>query len=292
MHSYRIEHVTRYIYSEAVSRAYNLAAVSVENRPGQKVISHNFTVFPGASVLQYQRDYFGNRLAWFSLEQPHQRFEVKAETHIEIDRPEIDLENGLTWEESVASAKSSLYEDELHPLEFTLDSPHIALDSREHYLAYVHPFFPAGKPLLKAVFDLVLHIFQNFKFEPGISHIHTQPLETLERKSGVCQDFTHLSLALLRSLGIPARYVSGYIETYPPKDGRALQGADATHAWISVLHPQLGWIDFDPTNGKTVGNEYIVTAIGRDFSDVSPLRGVLFGGGEHKLEVSVKTERL
>ena len=154
-------------------------------------------------------------------------------------------------------------------------------------LDYARPSFPAGRATIDAVYDLMQRIFREFKYDPEFSTIATPLKDVLEHRSGVCQDFAHLAIGCMRSMGLAARYVSGYIETEPPPGKERLVGADASHAWFSAYLPEHGWLDFDPTNNQLPGDRYITVAWGRDFTDVTPLKGVAFGSGEHELKVSV-----
>ena len=157
---------------------------------------------------------------------------------------------------------------------------------------YAIPSFPVGRPIVDAVDDLVKRIHRDFTYDPQFTTIATPLLDVLKHRRGVCQDFAHVAIACLRSLGLAARYVSGYIETIPPAGQARLVGADASHAWFSLYVPEWGWLDFDPTNNQMASDQHIILAVGRDYQDVTPLKGVLFGGGKHQLDVSVDVERL
>jgi transglutaminase-like putative cysteine protease len=175
--------------------------------------------------------------------------------------------------------------------EFCFESPLVPLSVAIR--AYAEPSFPAGRPLVDAVSDLIERIFENFVYDPGFTTVTTPIEEVLRFRRGVCQDFAHLAIGCLRSMGLAARYVSGYLETAPPPGGERAIGADASHAWLAVFVPGGGWLDVDPTNDQIVGTSYVTTAWGRDYSDVSPLKGIVFGGGNsHALDVSVDVTRL
>jgi transglutaminase-like putative cysteine protease len=181
--------------------------------------------------------------------------------------------------------------DMLGAREFTFESPHVRFDP--DLVAYAQASFPSGRPLLEAVLDLTRRIHDEFQYEPGVTNVATPVKEVLRAKRGVCQDFAHVQIGMLRSLGLSARYVSGYIYNRPPGDDEpALTGADASHAWLSVYAPGLGYVDFDPTNGVIPSHEHVTLAWGRDFSDASPLKGVILGGGNHVVRVSVDVARL
>ncbi len=179
--------------------------------------------------------------------------------------------------------------DAITATEFVLDSPLIEIT--EQLRAYAQPSFSPQRPQVEVVYDLMQRIHQNFEFRPGFTDTSTPLAEVLEHRRGVCQDFAHLGIGCLRSMGLPARYVSGYIETLPPPGKEKLQGADASHAWFGVYVPGFGWIDFDPTNNQVPSDQHVVVAFGRDFSDVTPIKGVIFGAGQHELSVAVDVER-
>jgi transglutaminase-like putative cysteine protease len=194
------------------------------------------------------------------------------------------------WELVRDSVRLDVSPDGLRALEYTLESPYVRFS--DALFEYAAPSFTARRPLLEAVFDLTRRVFADFKYEPGSTTVATPVDEVLKTRRGVCQDFAHLQLGMLRMLGLPARYVSGYIHTVPPGGQSRLQGADATHAWLSVYCPGFGYVDFDPTNGAIPKDQHITLAWGRDFSDTSPLRGVILGGGEHRVRVGVDVVRI
>ena len=286
MPEYRVKHKTVYTYEELVSHSLNIAYMYPLSTPYQECHRTFIDVNPKPSYSSFRRDYFGNHLFFFSIEDNHQILEVSVESTVKTTQPEYGrFSRSCSWEETIRRVQNSETSNDLAALEFTLPSQFIPID--EEFSLYALESFPPGRPVLEGVFDFTMRIYKDFKFEPAATTISTPLKEVFKNKKGVCQDFTHFAISALRSLKIPARYVSGYIETHPPPGKPKLQGSDATHAWLSVYCPDQGWVDFEPTNGKVMTDEYIVMAIGRDYSDVPPLKGVLFGGGKHKLKVAV-----
>jgi transglutaminase-like putative cysteine protease len=235
------------------------------------------------AVMQEQTDFLGNRMHYFSIQTPHQQLIVTAVSDVEVKPQDNTSLQSPPWE----SIRDNM---DTEARDFVLDSPFIAKDSA--IAEYAEQSFTADRPLLEAAQDLTTRIFTEFTYDPHFTTIATPLSEVLEHRRGVCQDFAHLGIACVRAMGLPARYVSGYLETLPPPGQPKLQGVDASHAWLSVYVPQQGWIDFDPTNNQMTTEQYITTAWGRDYEDVTPLKGIVFGGGEHQLDVSVDVERL
>lgn len=288
---YRVTHSTSYEYSEAVSICHNEARLSPRRTENQLPVATRLLIEPAAVVLAEDRDYFGNVVHFFTLEEAHFRLCVTATSEIDLvpyERPVLSL--SPAWESVRDSARHERSVEGLRALEYTLESPHVRFcpGLRE----YAAPSFSKGRPLLEAVLELTTRIFTEFNYEPGATSVATPLAEVLETRRGVCQDFAHLQIGMLRSLGLPARYVSGYIHNAPAPGSPRLQGADASHAWLSVWCPGFGYVDFDPTNGTIPSDEHIVLAWGRDFSDTSPLRGVILGGGNHIVRVGVDVERV
>jgi transglutaminase-like putative cysteine protease len=287
---YKIIHSTNYIYEEDVDHSYNQTCIQPLTTSYQNCINNKITIYPKPKYIEKRIDYFGNNIIFFSIEEPHRFLKVKSESLVErFSAQEDNKLFTLPWEavkDRIYYSKEPQY---FSVYEFTLDSPFILRGSL--FEDYARKVFTSKRPLHEAVMEFTVKIFKEFKYKSGATTIYTPLEEVLEKKIGVCQDFTHLSIVCLRSIGIPCRYVSGYIETLPPPGKEKLRGSDATHAWFSVYFPGHGWIDFDPTNGKKITDEYIVTAVGRDFSDISPLKGILFGGGKNKLKVEVDVIR-
>ena len=283
---YIVRHRTVYDYSEAVAESHHLARLHPRTFPGQTCLEYRLIVTPPPAVWQEREDAFGNAFTFFAMQAPHDSLTVESESLIENSPPaEVDTSTSPPWE-SVAEA---LREDEeavhLDAQPFRYPSPNVPVS--EALADYARGSFTTGRPLLEAARDLTKRIFKECKFDPAATTVAT-PVETvLKERRGVCQDFAHLGIACLRSLGLSARYVSGYLETLPPPGKPRLVGSDASHAWLAVYCPVHGWVQFDPTNNCIPSTRHIITAWGRDYSDVSPLRGVIFGGGEHELDVNV-----
>lgn len=288
---YRISHSTRYKYALPVSSCYNIAYVLPRNTPSQQVTSVEIQLSPKANMRNTRTDYFGNPYLQFSVEKDHEELDVTIVSHLEVDDriSNINLDFGNPCGYVKYLLDSSRDSDCLSAREFMLDSPMI---HHQQYLAdYAAPSFTEERPFLSAVMELTARIYTDFTYDPQFSDVATPLADVFKHRRGVCQDFAHFAIGCLRSLGFPARYVSGYLETLPAPGCEKLIGADATHAWFAVYSPGEGWFDFDPTNNKVAGEQHITTAWGRDYSDVAPLKGVIFGGGHSpQLTVSVDVQ--
>ncbi|PLX78637.1 MAG: transglutaminase [Desulfuromonas sp.] len=283
---YRITHTTTFIYKASAGLCYNEARMLPRGLPYQEVFSASLEIDPLPQDYYERFDYFGNRTVYFSIQQPHDKMVVTAVSEVETGvSPLIEGAETLSWEMARDRLRSDLSDEIVTASQFVLDSSMVTVS--DQLLNYAQPSFPPGRPLMEAVNDLMQRIYQEFKYDPEFSTIATPLKEVLAHRSGVCQDFAHLAIGCLRSLGLAARYVSGYIETLPPPGKERLVGADASHAWFSVCLPGFGWLDFDPTNNQLPGDRHMTVAWGRDFADVTPLKGVAFGSGKHKLKVSV-----
>jgi transglutaminase-like putative cysteine protease len=290
---YRVTHITRYEYSKTVTLCHNVAHLLPRATPQQTCAVSELRISPLPSNTSEWLDIYGNRQASFSIEKPHSELVVTAISEVEVVTASslIDAAFPTTWEQAVDYLKVSTDPDVIETRMFTLESEFI--EFMDEIKQYSEESFAQGKPLLEVVEDLMHRIYKDFKYTPGFSSIATPLDEVLRHRKGVCQDFAHLAIACLRMRGLAARYVSGYLETIPPKGKKRLVGADASHAWFSVYVPHLGWVDFDPTNARIPDEQHITAAWGRDYADVAPLKGVIFGGGDkNKLHVSVDVERL
>ncbi len=287
---YEIVHATTYLYSEAVPLCQNELHLQPRNTPRQRCVSHHLTTNPPAHKLEQCRDYFGNEIHFFTIQDRH--FELSVSAHSEVELlPAAFLPPGTTlhWE-SVARQAGGVPVENLDVRQFIYDSPHVATSAE--LADFARASFTPKRPWLDAVLDLMSRIHEDFAYDPTATNVST-PLDTvLSLQRGVCQDFAHLQIGCLRSLGLPARYVSGYLLTSPPPGQPRLIGADASHAWISAWCPTFGWVDFDPTNNVVPSLDHITVAWGRDYSDVCPIKGVFIGGGEHAMNVSVHVEPL
>jgi transglutaminase-like putative cysteine protease len=275
---YQVRHETAYDYSDPVSVSHHILRLTPRDLPNQTRKSSMITIDPAPHVhLTTHTDYFGNGVTSFSLQEPHEKLKVVATSYLEVTRPATPSLSPA-WE-TVSSI------EDLDAYQFIFDSKRIT--TSEQLAGYARESFPGGRPLLDGAMDLTTRINQDFRFDTKATEV-TTPVETFfEKRRGVCQDFSHLQIACLRSLGLPARYVSGYLRTLPPAGKPRLVGADASHAWCSVWCPVNGWVDFDPTNNCIPSDGHITVAWGRDYSDVSPIHGVLLGGSRHTLEVAV-----
>ena len=284
---YALRHLTRYAYGVPVVLGYHLLRMSPRETGRQKVLSAALSLSPQPSRDSGFIDHFGNAVRHVVVEMPHSAFTATLDAVVEVQgRGTAALPEGLPWE----AVRDALWNDgfPLEPAvaEYCYGSPLAPAD--EAAGIYATPSFPAGRAIVPALRDLTARIRRDFAYLPGATDVTTPVATVMGARRGVCQDFAHVMIAGLRRLGLPARYVSGYLRTYPPADAHALRGADASHAWVSAwCGPELGWIDFDPTNDLVVDREHITLAHGRDFDDVSPLRGVILGGGSHYVEVAV-----
>ncbi|HEX2808232.1 MAG TPA: transglutaminase family protein, partial [Kineosporiaceae bacterium] len=269
---YRVSHRTVYSYDDEVTASYGRAYLTPRDVPGQWTRDTRIEVSPTPGLLTPSEDFFGNTSVYVEVLVPHTRLTVTAISEVEVDRPIPSLASidGWTWE----AARDGSPVDPVQACQFLLPSPRAAFSNEVR--EYAGRIFPPGRAVGSAVRDLIRAIHADFAYKPGVTSVSTPLTEVLERREGVCQDFAHLAVACLRGVGLPARYVSGYLETLPPPGRPRLQGADASHAWASVLLPELGWVDIDPTNDRVVDDDYVITAWGRDYSDVPPLRGVIF----------------
>ncbi len=291
---YRIKHVTQYHYTDFVSLCHNQTYLSPRHTPHQRCLKSCIQVAP-QPAWQYERmDNYGNRTSHFAVQFPHKILTVTAISEVEITPLDLNTSGHLAWESVRDSVFDDLSLEGIEARDFILDSPLITLseatkaDVREYALSS----FPPQRPLWDGLLDLTHRIFADFQYDPMATTVVTPLEQVLLQRRGVCQDFAHLAIACLRSLGLSARYVSGYLETLPPPGQQKLQGADASHAWFAAYLPNIGWLDFDPTNDQQPNEQYITTAWGRDYGDVPPLKGLIFGGGDHQLSVAVDVERL
>jgi transglutaminase-like putative cysteine protease len=285
--AYRVLHETHYSYMYQVSLSQQYLHLSPRDFPYQQCESQLIQIDPQPEYQQLRLDYFGNLTRHITLTEPHHTLSVLADFRVVVSpRPGVEqIQGSLAWERLAQNMLLAPTPESLEALPFLFDSPHIRCDTA--LADYARQSFTPGRPHLEAALALTQQIFDEFEFDPSATEISTPLTEVLAGRRGVCQDFAQLMIGCLRSLGLPARYISGYILTQPPPGKPRLIGADASHAWVSVFCPNLGWIDFDPTNRCLVKHEHITLGWGRDFSDVTPLRGVVLGGGEQTLEVKV-----
>jgi transglutaminase-like putative cysteine protease len=283
---YQVVHKTKYEYADAVPLSHNLVRMRPREHGSQTCNWYKLTISPDPTIQSERSDYFGNSVSWFSLEAPHRQLLVEARSEVAVRlglRP--DLSQSSSWEQVREMLRAPTNRDLIGVKQFVFDSTYAKRSS--HLAAYALRSFSPGRPFLECVLDLTKLMHAEFEYLPGSTRVDTPVLDVLTTKRGVCQDFAHLEIACLRSLGFAARYVSGYIATVSPPGTPRLTGADASHAWISVFSPDFGWVDFDPTNGTLPLDSHITVAWGRDYEDAGPIRGVLVGGQRQHLEVSV-----
>lgn len=285
--NYRISHRTEYHYAEPVDSGYNEARLLPRAVPRQVATASALAIAPPPSDYRERLDYFGNRVASFSIDQPHQSLTVTATSEVTVEprSGRLDLFEGESWETSRGILMQSSDTESLMARDFVLDSPLVV--AQAGLADYADGSFVRGRSLLESVHDLMERIHREFRYDPEFTTLSTPLTQVLEHRRGVCQDFAHLAIGCIRSRGLAARYVSGYIETVPPPGRQRLVGADASHAWFSVFVPGAGWVDFDPTNNQVPETQHITIAWGRDYSDVTPLKGIIFGGGSMTMKVAV-----
>ena len=291
----QVTHSTRYDYLPWVETAQHMAYLQPLEGPQQRLISHALEVSPEPAQTRRSRDVFGNQRCFFSLQTPHAALEVVSRSVVETRGcPQPPSSMGWEGTRELFRYRSGMGYDSAN--EFVFASPFVP--RHPEFAAYARPSFAAGVSVRDAATDLMQRIHSDFTYESNSTEVNTPALQALAQRKGVCQDFAHIMLACLRAMGVPARYVSGYLLTLPAPGTVKLKGSDASHAWVAVYLPDLPqgqrWCDFDPTNNRcgwhSPGEDYVTLAIGRDFSDVSPLRGVIHGGASHRLTVGVTVE--
>jgi transglutaminase-like putative cysteine protease len=285
---YDVVHETRYTYESPVVLSQQLLHLTPRAGALQRLQAHAIDVEPAPSESATRDDYFGNPVMQFTLAAPHDALAVHARSSVEVLAPPRPTGDGQPWEQVRERLRSAGGEALLEPQQFLYESPHVEL--MRDLAAYAEPSFGAGRAVIGALRDLAHRIHADFTFDPRATSVSTPLRDVLGKRRGVCQDFAHLMIGCLRTLGLAARYVSGYILTTPPPGRPRLVGADASHAWVSVWGggaDGAGWIDLDPTNDMLVADQHITLGWGRDFSDVAPMRGVILGGGEQELAVHV-----
>ncbi|RQO64678.1 transglutaminase [Variovorax sp. KBW07] len=296
-----VTHETRYEYAPPVETAQHLAHLKPLATDSQRLVSHKLAIDPPPAQRSELPDLYGNTRAFFALEATHDRLVVTAESVVETFTPVLSpaIARELPWEavrERFRFRKDATFDA---ASEFVFPSPYVP--RHDDFMAYARASFVPGRPTFDVAMDLTERMYRDFDYDADSTEINTPAVEALAQRKGVCQDFAHIMIACFRTMGLPARYVSGYLLTQPPPGQPRLVGADASHAWVSVYLPGEsdgddatesagGWADFDPTNGRQPGEDYVTLAIGRDYSDVSPMRGVLHGGARHTLRVGVTVQ--
>lgn len=288
---YRVRHTTSYAYASPVDLATHMLHLTPRALPHQRLLRGGIVATPSPVRTRAATDHFGNHVTWLSIDTPHARFQVTTEAEVAVAFPAPPDAAATPCWEAVAACAGKGGARAWAAAEFAFDSPLAA--SGPEARDYAAPSFMPERPVLEVVRELTARISREFAFRAGVTNISTPVAKVLQLRAGVCQDFTHVMIAGLRSHGIPARYVSGYIRTHPRPGQPRHRGADQSHAWVGVwLGPDHGWVDLDPTNDLVVQDEHVVLAWGRDFADISPVRGVILGGGRHGVTVEVDLEPL
>jgi transglutaminase-like putative cysteine protease len=287
---YSVTHTTTYLYHEQVSLCHNIAILSPRNTETQTCQSSNIIITPLPEVLDTHTDFFGNKAIYFVVEQEHDTLSVTVTSVIEKIQTPVNINiSNISWEavRDLLQSSTGNYLAEKQFIAVTdITAPTTAISN------YAAESFTPGQPLFKAVYHLMQRIYNDFEFTPGFTTISTPLSTVMKERKGVCQDFAHLAISCLHAMGLPAKYVSGYIETLAPEGKEKLTGVDASHAWFSVFIPDMGWIDFDPTNNKIPDGQYITVGWGRDYFDIVPLKGVIMSSSSHEMLVSVDVRRL
>jgi transglutaminase-like putative cysteine protease len=288
----QVTHETVYNYTPAVETAQHMAFLTPLHRHTQQLVQHQLQVQPAPAQIHSTQDVFGNTRSFFSLQVPHTQLRVVANSEVITQASHLPTST-IGWEQTRELFRYQAHASFDGAIEFVFSSP--MATRHAEFAAYARPSFTSGTGLLTASIDLMHRLFTDFTYESQSTHVNTPALEALAQRKGVCQDFAHILIACLRSMGLAARYVSGYLLTQPAPGMVKLKGSDASHAWASVYLPDqpegARWVDLDPTNDRagwpSPGEDYVTLASGRDFSDVSPMRGVIHGGASHTLEVGV-----
>ena len=286
---YRVTHRTAYRYSEPVAICQNQLRMQPRSRPGLVCHHSELSVEPAPDSMEAHEDYFGNRVHSFAIESLHRALTVTVHSHVTVSPGQRVVPPAMTWEHVVSEVEARAGEAAWQAFEFRFDSPRVA--AGEAFARYARASFSPGRPIVQAVADLTARIHRDFRYDTAATQVHTPTEQAFAMRAGVCQDFAHVGIACLRSLGLPARYVSGYLRTVPPPGQPRLVGADESHAWLSVYAGEaVGWVDCDPTNARLTGLDHIPVSVGRDYGDISPMRGVVIGSGSTTLRVSVDVE--
>ncbi len=300
---YKIVHRTTYKYRYPVSLGNHVACLKPRTMPHHRLTQNKLSIQPAPATLTEREDYYGNLLCFFTIQEPHRELIVEARSEVVIERDgggsyeSNDARTGrgpafstplISWEEVAQSLPDDHSSEGLEAYQFTFESPRIRI--RPEFAAYALESFTPSRAMPEALIDLTARIYRDFRFDSKVTNVRTPTEEVFKKRRGVCQDFAHVQIACLRSLNLAARYVSGYLRTYPPPGKPRLIGADASHAWVSAYCPGIGWLDVDPTNNVVPSDGHVTLAWGRDYGDVSPLRGLILGGGAHLLKVGVDME--
>jgi transglutaminase-like putative cysteine protease len=283
---YDLDHRTVFSYAQSVSISHHVLHLAPRARPRQTCMSSAIMVAPAPTIRHESHDYFGNPVTYLTVQEPHRELQVHARARILVEAgAPAAPESSPAWEQVARLLETGRDAETLDAYQYAFDSPYVASDDEAYDFAQAS--FAPGRPVLAAAMDLTARIFEAFDYRGAVTDVSTPVREVLRTRKGVCQDFAHLEIACLRSHGLAARYVSGYLLTRPPAGKARMVGADASHAWVAVWCPGTGWVEFDPTNNLIPGDEHITLAWGRDYGDVSPINGFIVGGGEHEVAVAV-----
>ena len=283
---YRVRHRTTYRYLQDVAQSWHLSHLLPRTTPNQSVETRQVSLSPEAGSRVLREDYFGNACEWYFFNAVHDHLEIVAESHVTVDpAPERDAGASLAWEEVRRLLEAAQDPEARDAVQYVFDSPLSAFTS--DLPSYALESFTPGRPILEAATELMQRIHDEFRYDTTVTDATTPVDKVFEIRAGVCQDLAHVAIAAMRSLGLPARYVSGYLLTQPPPGMPRMLGADASHAWFSVYAPPYGWVDLDPTNNVLVGEGHVTAAWGRDYGDVVPVGGIILGGHDHVIEVGV-----
>jgi len=286
---YRIVHRTTFKYKYPVSFGNHVAHLTPRPSLAHQSARSELRIQPHPATRSERVDYFGNPVSLFTVREPHRELVVEARSDVVLDSGKRAWpQQSMPWEEAAASLTTDLSHEGLDAYQFVFESPRIR--KRPEFGSYALESFCAGRPMLDALLDLTARVHRDFRFDSKSTNVRTPAEEVFRKRRGVCQDFAHVQIACLRSLNLAARYVSGYLRTYPPPGKPRLVGADASHAWVAAYCPGLGWFDVDPTNNVVPSDGHVTLAWGRDYGDVSPLRGLILGGGSHIVKVGVDVE--
>jgi len=277
----RVSHSTRYVYGEPVSISFHQALLTPRPTPWQRIERNSLKIKPTAQSMSSRQDYYGNQVTLFTVGELHSQLDVEALTILKLlERPAPATGKSPGWTDVVSQIRRGRTAADLAAYEYCFESPHVP--TSPELTAYASESFTPNRPVLEAALDLTHRIHKEFRYDATVTTVTTPVSEVFAKKHGVCQDFAHFMLGCLRSVGVPARYISGYLI---PNAG--VVGAQASHAWVSVYSPPDGWVDFDPTNDVMPANGHITLAWGRDYADISPLRGIVLGGSKHMVSVAV-----
>ena len=277
---YSATHITRHLYQSPVSQSLNELCLTPRSLTGQQLREVNICIEPEPATWHRRKDYFGNEVITVGIYEPHSRFVIEARSVVEVEAPAPGVVSSIPWEDARDLIASQPDDESLAAIEFVFDSPFVA--GGAELAEFARPTFTPRRPLAEALNELSHRIYSEFKYKPNSTSIKMPLLEVLRNRQGVCQDFAHVMIGALRSLSLPARYISGYLRSSPGN-----QGAEASHAWVSAFVPGSGWLSFDPTNDVVPSDGHLTLAWGRDYGDVTPVKGVAVGGGSHSVEVEV-----